>query len=114
MIELFQNIAENNYTVVYLTARSMAQDVATRKYLFEVSALGCSTDKLDICGAASQLRIGRSYKQKIQLKMFHFTLLIHFKVIRLVKHLKNSQSESLKMTKALIYYENFFIVSVPR
>ena len=36
VIELFQNIAENNYTVVYLTARSMAQDSATRKYLFEV------------------------------------------------------------------------------
>ena len=37
VIELFQNIAENNFTVVYLTARSMAQDSATRKYLFEVS-----------------------------------------------------------------------------
>jgi hypothetical protein len=35
-VELFQHISNNNYTVVYLTARSIAQDQATREYLFEV------------------------------------------------------------------------------
>ena len=37
MIELFQRISGNNYTLVYLTARSMANDADTRKYLFQVS-----------------------------------------------------------------------------
>ncbi len=41
VIELFHNIANNGYTVVYLTARSMAQDAATRKYLFEVKTKMC-------------------------------------------------------------------------
>ena len=37
VVELFHKIADNGYQIVYLTARSIAQDVDTREYLFEVS-----------------------------------------------------------------------------
>ena len=37
VVELFHKIAENGYKMVYLTARSIAQDKDTRGYLFEVS-----------------------------------------------------------------------------
>ena len=36
VVELFHKIADNGYQIVYLTARSIAQDVDTRDYLFEV------------------------------------------------------------------------------
>ena len=36
VVELFHKIADNGYQIVYLTARSIAQDVDTREYLFEV------------------------------------------------------------------------------
>ena len=37
VVELFHKIGRNGYQMVYLTARSMAHDVDTRSYLFEVS-----------------------------------------------------------------------------
>jgi phosphatidate phosphatase PAH1 len=40
VIELLQRISANNYTVVYLTARSMANDIDTRRYLFQVELTG--------------------------------------------------------------------------
>ena len=36
VVELFDKINENGYQMVYLTARSIAQDMETRKYLFHV------------------------------------------------------------------------------
>ena len=36
VVELFDKINENGYQIVYLTARSIAQDMETRKYLFHV------------------------------------------------------------------------------
>ena len=39
VVELFHKIADNGYQIVYLTARSIAQDVDTREYLFEVPIL---------------------------------------------------------------------------
>ena len=36
VVELFHKIADNGYQIVYLTARSIAQDVDTREYLFQV------------------------------------------------------------------------------
>lgn len=38
VVELFHKIADNGYQIVYLTARSIAQDVDTREYLFEVQS----------------------------------------------------------------------------
>ena len=37
VVELFHKIAQNGYQMVYLTARSIAQDGNTRDYLFDVS-----------------------------------------------------------------------------
>ena len=36
VVKLFDEIVKNGYVVVYLTARPMAEDTTTRKYLFEV------------------------------------------------------------------------------
>ena len=36
VVRLFHTLQERNYTVMYLTARSMGMDSTTRKYLFEV------------------------------------------------------------------------------
>jgi phosphatidate phosphatase PAH1 len=38
VVELFHKIAQNGYEMIYLTARSMAQDIDTRSYLFDVSS----------------------------------------------------------------------------
>ena len=35
VVELFDKINDNGYEIVYLTARSMAQDIDTRQYLFK-------------------------------------------------------------------------------
>ena len=37
VVELFHKINQNGYQMIYLTARSIAQDIDTRDYLFEVS-----------------------------------------------------------------------------
>ena len=39
VVEMFHKIGDNGYNVVYLTARSIASDIDTREYLFEVSCL---------------------------------------------------------------------------
>ena len=39
VVELFDKIDENGYQMVYLTARSIAQDSDTRDYLFDVSTI---------------------------------------------------------------------------
>ena len=36
VVRLFHELQERNYTVMYLTARSMGMDCTTRKYIFEV------------------------------------------------------------------------------
>lgn len=36
VVELFDNADENGYNIIYLTARSIAQGVGTKSYLFEV------------------------------------------------------------------------------
>ena len=36
VVKLFDNVVRNGYTMIYLTARSMAEDTDTREYLFEV------------------------------------------------------------------------------
>ena len=38
VVEMFHKIGDNGYNVVYLTARSIASDIDTREYLFEVSS----------------------------------------------------------------------------
>ena len=39
VVEMFHKIADNGYNVVYLTARSIASDINTREYLFQVSRM---------------------------------------------------------------------------
>ena len=38
VVEMFHKIGDNGYNIVYLTARSIASDIDTREYLFEVSS----------------------------------------------------------------------------